>query len=236
MYKTPIQTLVTLKNGKKIILEEDQYEFCREIWDTIKTYLFNDCCATCRLKTNDLTCIPSATGYEDGSFIINTTWLCRSCALDPYYSGPENYMMAQHFYHLPASMKTTAPHLSHFGSLEPVTKRIRCVFNHSNKLRGGATAFNVWIRSDDLSTASGKINQGIKHKNRLVKPKGMRWDTWERMNPNTAEEIKLLTAISSLNVSCCRKTGPLMPDKVSYWVKKYFVEQKVNWIRTCSRK
>jgi hypothetical protein len=41
-YRVPIETLIILKNGKKIILEEDGTEFCEDLWREIKSYLFID--------------------------------------------------------------------------------------------------------------------------------------------------------------------------------------------------
>jgi hypothetical protein len=41
-YRVPIETVIILKNGKKIILEEDGTEFCEDLWREIKSYLFVD--------------------------------------------------------------------------------------------------------------------------------------------------------------------------------------------------
>ncbi len=41
-YRVPIETVITLKNGKKTILEEDGTEFCEDLWREIKSYLFVD--------------------------------------------------------------------------------------------------------------------------------------------------------------------------------------------------
>ena len=45
MYKTTIQTPVTLKNGKKVIFEEHTYEFCRDLWNNIKEFAILPICS-----------------------------------------------------------------------------------------------------------------------------------------------------------------------------------------------
>jgi len=221
------QTPIVLKNGKTAMLEENNWEFCENLWREIKSYLFTKCCATCATQTDDLTCLPSATAYYDGSFIINTAWVCRSCALDPRIDMSSWYPTGFMY-----------PHKSHFGDNGAVVKDIRCVFKHPNVLRGGVTGFREWLSATSVQTLPGRLSKEIKLKNeasrKLVKPKGMRWATWERQNymyNNTGEEMSYLTVKLSLNVSCSRKTGPLVNDNLRKWIKIYFAEQKADWIQ-----
>jgi hypothetical protein len=221
-YVTIRQTHLTLKNGKKSILEENCYEFCDDLWREIKSYLFTDCCAKCATKTDDLTCIPSATAYYDGRFVINSTWICRFCALDAR--------------DIIWDFKTKASFKSAHGSIDRVVKDIGCVFKHPNVLRGGATGFRLWMRSTSPKTLPGRLSLEINRKNRLVKPKGMRWEKWNNVvNACTAEELSFKNAHFSLNLSCSRETGPLIDYNMTIWIKKYFAEQKADWALTLKK-
>jgi hypothetical protein len=42
MNTTIVETRITLKNGKKSVIEEAFYEFCPEIWDNIKSFAMHD--------------------------------------------------------------------------------------------------------------------------------------------------------------------------------------------------
>ena len=208
------QTIVriprTWKSGKNFLLEVTEWDFCDDIWGEIKSYLFTNCCKTCSIQTDDLTCIPSAIAHTDGRFEINSIWLCRACALDPKRDNSSNI----------------APHKNHYGSTEDVVKKITCRFEG-----GGSTRFYEWITSKSNLTLPGRFHQQIQQKVqqrlKLVKPKGMRWDTWNWIIDDSTEDENSFRSVNfDLGFTCCKKTGVLMDKNLEKWIKKYFVEQK----------
>ena len=97
MFRTITETAVVLKSGKKVIIEDTDYEFNADLWGHIKSYLFKTKCDVCLKPCREFISVPHIRSYvadldridDEGMFYydetknyfkIEKTMCCAECA------------------------------------------------------------------------------------------------------------------------------------------------------------